>query len=58
VAPGPRFGLHATTFERFLRLPYTLPAPQLIEAVSRLAAARRNVEHPGSRAWARPIVVA
>ena len=57
VAPGPRFGF-AGTFERFLRLPFTLSPPELVEAVTRLAAARRNVERPGTRAWATPAVVA
>jgi DNA-binding transcriptional MocR family regulator len=38
VVPGPDFGLHGT-LERFLRLPYALPAPVLREAVARLAAA-------------------
>jgi DNA-binding transcriptional MocR family regulator len=38
LAAGPRFGVDGT-LERFLRLPYTLPADQLEEAVIRLAAA-------------------
>ena len=37
VGPGPRFGCDGT-FERFLRLPYTLPEDQLVEAVRRIAA--------------------
>lgn len=37
VGPGPRFGCDGT-FERFLRLPYTLPENQLTEAVRRIAA--------------------
>ncbi|GLZ38282.1 PLP-dependent aminotransferase family protein [Actinokineospora sp. NBRC 105648] len=36
VAPGARFGVHGG-LERWLRLPYTLPAPQLVDAVRRLA---------------------
>ena len=32
LAPGPRFGLDGT-LERFLRLPFTLPAADLVEAV-------------------------
>lgn len=38
LAAGPRFGLDGA-FERFLRLPYTLPEPRLDVAVERLAAA-------------------
>ena len=40
--PGPRFGLDGT-LERFLRLPFTLPAADLVEAVRRLAAARYDL---------------
>ncbi|MGH3095302.1 MAG: PLP-dependent aminotransferase family protein [Streptosporangiales bacterium] len=36
VAPGPKFGL-GSSFERFLRVPYTLPPDQLDEAVRCLA---------------------
>lgn len=38
VAPGPRFGVSGA-FERFLRLPFTLPEEQLTLAVERLAEA-------------------
>jgi DNA-binding transcriptional MocR family regulator len=38
LAAGPRFGVDGT-LERFLRLPYTLPADQLETAVVRIAAA-------------------
>lgn len=38
LAAGPRFGLDGA-FERFLRLPYTLPADRLGQAVERLAVA-------------------
>ncbi|MCX4779273.1 PLP-dependent aminotransferase family protein [Streptomyces sp. NBC_01264] len=40
IAAGPRFGVGGA-FERHVRLPYTLPAPRLTEAVRRLAAAHR-----------------
>lgn len=40
IAAGPRFGVGGA-FERHLRLPYTLPADQLTEAVRRLARAHR-----------------
>ena len=42
LAAGPRFGVDAA-FERFLRIPYTLPADRLEIAVERLAAAYRSV---------------
>ncbi len=51
LAPGPRFGLDGT-LERFLRLPFTLPAEELVEAVGRLAAVALR---PGPR---RPPAVA
>jgi DNA-binding transcriptional MocR family regulator len=38
LAAGPLFGVEGA-FERYLRLPYTLPADRLTEAVTRLAAA-------------------
>jgi DNA-binding transcriptional MocR family regulator len=38
VAPGPRFGVSGA-FERFLRLPFTLPEEQLTTGVERLAEA-------------------
>jgi DNA-binding transcriptional MocR family regulator len=49
LAPGPRFGVDGA-FERFLRLPYTLPEPQLAEVVERLAVAWRAVGAGGDRA--------
>ncbi len=42
LAAGPRFGVDGT-LERFLRLPYTLPAEQLESAVIRLAAAHASL---------------
>src|SRR5215217_8055953 len=42
LAAGPRFGVDGA-FERFLRLPYTLPQDRLREAVERLAVAWRAV---------------
>ncbi|MEJ7925981.1 PLP-dependent aminotransferase family protein [Sphingobium sp. AN641] len=38
IAPGPRFGVNGA-FERFVRLPFTLPEEQLALGVERLAAA-------------------
>ncbi|WP_442788727.1 MocR-like transcription factor YczR [Dactylosporangium sp. NBC_01737] len=57
VAPGPRFGADGT-MERFLRLPYTLPEADLVEAVRRLAAARADLDRPRRHAWSSPVVVA
>lgn len=42
LAPGPRFGVDGA-FERFVRLPFTLPEPVLVEAVRRLAIAYAEV---------------
>jgi DNA-binding transcriptional MocR family regulator len=57
VAPGPRFGADGT-MERFMRLPYTLPEADLVEAVRRLAAARADLDRPRRHAWSSPVVVA
>lgn len=38
IAAGPRFGVDGA-FERFVRLPFTLPAEPMAEAIDRLAAA-------------------
>ncbi|MDY6995174.1 MAG: PLP-dependent aminotransferase family protein [Actinomycetota bacterium] len=42
IPPGPRFGVDGT-LERFIRVPFTLPEPQLVEAVTLLARAWRSV---------------
>ena len=42
LAAGPRFGVDGA-FERFVRLPYSLPEPQLEEAAARLAVAWRAI---------------
>lgn len=42
VAPGPRFGVSGA-FERFLRLPFTLPEEQLTLGVERLAEANARL---------------
>ena len=49
IPPGPRFGVDGT-LERFIRVPYTLPDDQLIEAVGLLAQAWRNVTGTGPAA--------
>lgn len=55
LVPGSRFG-EAGTLERFLRLPYTLPADLLDAAVARLADVWAQLDH--SSAITRPLVVA
>ncbi|GAA4576696.1 PLP-dependent aminotransferase family protein [Micromonospora coerulea] len=57
LAPGPRFGLDGT-LERFLRLPFTLPAADLVEAVGRLAAVRYDLDRTGRSQWREPSVIA
>lgn len=49
LAPGPRFGVDGT-LERFLRLPFTLPAEQLADATERIAAARFDLDRAPDRA--------
>ena len=55
VVPGSRFGVDGT-LERFLRLPYALPAERLVEAVERLAGVWTQLA--GSGLTARQLVVA
>ncbi|MDT4939801.1 MAG: hypothetical protein QOG80_3472 [Pseudonocardiales bacterium] len=55
LVPGSRFGVDGT-LERFLRLPFSLPAPTLEEAVRRLAAVWRQLDRSG--AGNRQLVVA
>jgi DNA-binding transcriptional MocR family regulator len=55
AVPGSRFGVDGT-LERFLRLPYALPADRLVEAVGRLADVWAQLD--GSRLPARQLVVA
>jgi bifunctional pyridoxal-dependent enzyme with beta-cystathionase and maltose regulon repressor activities len=57
LAPGPRFGLDGT-LERFLRLPFTLPADDLTEAVRRIASVSYDLDRAGRPAWRRPAVIA
>jgi DNA-binding transcriptional MocR family regulator len=53
LAAGPRFGVDGA-FERFLRLPYTLPEPRLAEAVERIALAWHAVAAGTARRAAEP----
>jgi aspartate/methionine/tyrosine aminotransferase len=55
VVPGSRFGVNGT-LERFLRLPFALPADRLVEAVERLAGVWTQLA--GSGLPARQLVVA
>jgi DNA-binding transcriptional MocR family regulator len=57
LAPGPRFGLDGT-LERFLRLPFTLPAAELTEAVRRIAAVRYDLDQAARPGWREPVVIA
>jgi DNA-binding transcriptional MocR family regulator len=57
LTPGPRFGVDGT-MERFMRLPFTLPECDLVEAVRRLAEARQAIDRPSARSWATTAVVA
>lgn len=57
LAPGPRFGLDGT-LERFIRLPFTLPEADLVEAVHRIAAVRYDLERAGRPRWTTPAVIA
>lgn len=54
LPPGPRFGVDGT-LERFVRIPYTLPAEQLGAAVALLARAWRSIT--GSITHDRSVVV-
>jgi len=55
VVPGSRFGIDGT-LERFLRIPFALPADRLDEAMGRLAAAWGQLDRSG--ASARRLIVA
>jgi hypothetical protein len=57
LAPGPRFGLDGT-LERYLRLPFTLPEEELLEAADRLARTRADLDRVPSIDWTAPALVA
>jgi DNA-binding transcriptional MocR family regulator len=57
LAPGPRFGLDGT-LERFMRLPFTLAADDLTEAVRRIASVRHDLDRASRPAWRAPAVIA
>lgn len=56
LVPGSRFGVDGTTLERFLRLPFALPAQRLDDAVHRLAGVWARLDRSGISA--RQLVVA
>ncbi|MCV7189251.1 PLP-dependent aminotransferase family protein [Mycolicibacterium thermoresistibile] len=56
LPPGPRFGVDGT-LERFVRIPYTLPEEQLVEAVRLLGRAWRAVTGTAVTAGPSPVVV-
>ncbi|HEX8006681.1 MAG TPA: PLP-dependent aminotransferase family protein, partial [Trebonia sp.] len=58
IAPGPRFGVDGT-LERFLRLPFTQPIPELLDGVRRIAAARYDLDRTALRPqWSEPELIA
>jgi DNA-binding transcriptional MocR family regulator len=57
LAPGPRFGLDGT-LERFLRLPFTLPPGDLIDAVRRIAEVHHDLDRAARPSWRTPAVIA
>jgi DNA-binding transcriptional MocR family regulator len=57
LAPGPRFGMDGT-MERFLRLPFTLPEADLLDAVDRIVEARGDLEGLSRRGYDTPALVA
>ncbi|MBV1852416.1 MocR-like transcription factor YczR [Catellatospora tritici] len=57
LAPGPRFGVDGT-LERFVRLPFTLPVPELVDGVRRIAAARYDLDRTGRPQWSEPALIA
>ena len=57
LAPGPRFGLDGT-LERFIRLPFTLAADDLTEAIRRIASVRHDLDRATRPAWRTPAVIA
>ena len=57
LVPGPRFGSGAN-LEGYLRLPFTLPEAELLDAVGRLAAARASLGPPAAAPVAGRVPVA
>ncbi|MFC7244857.1 PLP-dependent aminotransferase family protein [Catellatospora aurea] len=57
LAPGPRFGVDGT-LERFVRLPFTQPVPELVDGVRRIAAARYDLDRTSRPQWSEPALIA
>ena len=57
LAPGGHFAADAT-LERFMRLPFTLPEPQLEDAVQRIAKAREDLDRGQPSEWTDSTLVA
>jgi DNA-binding transcriptional MocR family regulator len=57
LVPGSLFAADAT-LERYLRLPFTLPEPDLREAVRRVAAARADIDRAHPTTWPDATLVA
>lgn len=57
LAPGPRFGVDGT-LERFIRLPFTQPVPELVDGVRRIAAARYDLDRTSRPQWSEPALIA
>jgi DNA-binding transcriptional MocR family regulator len=55
IPPGPRFGVDGT-LERFIRVPYALPEPQLTEAIELLARAWQSVTGSGGSDYGAVVV--
>jgi DNA-binding transcriptional MocR family regulator len=56
IAPGPRFGVDGT-LERYLRLPFTLPAADLLEAVRLLEVSTADLDRARPTPWSTPVLV-
>lgn len=54
VAPGPRFGV-GDAFERFVRLPFTLPEDHLEQAVERLSQANTHLHRRAPHSFEDPL---
>jgi len=56
LAPGPRFGVDGT-LERYVRLPFTLPATDLVEVARLLEIAAADLDRARPAPWTTPVLV-
>jgi DNA-binding transcriptional MocR family regulator len=56
LAPGPRFGVDGT-LERYVRLPFTLPSPDLVEVARLLEIAASDLDRARPAPWTTPVLV-